>query len=98
MDPFDYINDPIAVEQMVTLRRLLGDEWTDTARDGFLVVAGRFIDDTSTDRTDELHALFDTDNPAGRPHAFLISVELATLRIAATVVFLICIVRHLIQE
>jgi hypothetical protein len=31
-------------------------------------------------------------------HAFLMSVELGALRIAATVVFLTWIIRHLIQE
>lgn len=66
MDTFDYINDPLTAEQMSTLAALLQDQWTEKARDGFLVISGRFIDETGTDRTDELGPLFHTDTPQGR--------------------------------
>lgn len=66
MDTFDYTNDPLTAEQMSTLAVLLQDEWTEKARDGFLVISGRFIDETGTDRTDELRPLFHTDTPQGR--------------------------------
>ena len=66
MDSFDYVHDPITAEQIATLRRLLGEEWTDKARDGFLVISGRLVDETSFDRSEELHQLFDTDNSRGR--------------------------------
>jgi hypothetical protein len=66
LDAFDYENDPITAEQVANLRNLLGDQWSDKARDGFLVVAGRFVDETSTDRTGELAPLFGTDRPEGK--------------------------------
>ncbi len=66
MDTFDYINDPLTAEQMSTLAALLQDEWTEKARNGFLVISGRFIDETGTDRTEELGPLFHTDTPQGR--------------------------------
>jgi hypothetical protein len=66
MDTFDYINDPLTAEQMSTLAALLQGEWTEKARNGFLVISGRFIDETGTDRTDELRPVFHTDTPQGR--------------------------------
>jgi hypothetical protein len=66
LDTFDYINDPLTAGQIATLAVLLQDEWTEKARDGFLVISGRFIDETGTDRTDELGPLFRTDTPQGR--------------------------------
>jgi hypothetical protein len=66
MDTFDYINDPQTAGQMATLATLLQDEWSDKARDGFLVVSGRFIDETGTDRTEELRPLFHTNLREGR--------------------------------
>jgi len=66
MDTFDYINDPLTAEQVATLRTLLGDDWTDKARDGFLVISGRFVDEIGNDRTDELRPLFLTKTAAGR--------------------------------
>ena len=66
MNAFDYENDPITKEQVAALHQLLGDEWSDSARDGFLVISGRFIDETSTDRTLELASLFQTQLPSGR--------------------------------
>ena len=66
MDSFDYINDPVAAEQVATLRELLKEAWTDKSRDGFLVTAGRFIDEMGHDRTGELQLLFRTETAAGR--------------------------------
>ena len=66
MDTFDYINDPFTAQQVSTLSALLQSQWTEKARDGFLVISGRFIDETGTDRTDELRPLFHTDTPQGR--------------------------------
>lgn len=43
MDTFDYINDPLTAEQVSTLAALLQSEWTEKARDGLLVISGRFI-------------------------------------------------------
>lgn len=66
MDSFDYTNDPLTAQQVSTLAALLQRQWTEKARDGFLVISGRFIDETGTDRTDELRPLFHTDTPQGR--------------------------------
>jgi hypothetical protein len=66
LDTFDYINDPLTAGQIATLAALLQGEWTEKARDGFLVISGRFIDETGTDRTDELGPLFRTETPQGR--------------------------------
>jgi hypothetical protein len=66
MYAFDFVNDPITAGQIAVLRQLLGEEWTDKARDGFLAISGRFVDETSTDRTEELQPLFRTESPEGR--------------------------------
>jgi hypothetical protein len=66
MESFDYVNDPFTAEQIKTLALLLGDEWTPKARDGFLVMSGRFIDDQAGDRTIELQHIFRTETPEGR--------------------------------
>ncbi|HEY3569933.1 MAG TPA: hypothetical protein VGP73_18510 [Thermoanaerobaculia bacterium] len=66
MDTFDYVNDPLTAGQIATLASLLQEEWTEKARDGFLVISGRFIDETGMDRTEELGPLFHTDTPQGR--------------------------------
>jgi hypothetical protein len=66
MDTFDYVNDPLTAGQIATLKLLLQQEWSDKARDGFLIVSGRFIDETGTDRTEELRRLYRTDSPEGR--------------------------------
>lgn len=55
---FDDESDPITAEQLTTLRRMLDTEWSGKAKTGFLVIAGRFIDWTGTDRTPELAPLF----------------------------------------
>jgi hypothetical protein len=74
LDTFDYVNDPLTGEQVATLRALLQDEWTDKARDGFLVTSGRFIDEMGNDRTGELRPLFLTDTAVGRK-ALRVSLE-----------------------
>lgn len=66
MDTFDYVNDPLTAEQIRTLTALLAEEWSDKARDGFLVISGRFIDEIGFDRTEELSVLFRTHTPEGR--------------------------------
>lgn len=66
--------DPLTAGQIKTLRHLLGDQWSSEARDGFLVVGGRFIDETGTDRTGELENIFQTVLPSGR-HALRCSLE-----------------------
>ncbi len=66
MDTFDYVNDPLTAGQIATLITLLQEEWSGKARDGFLVVSGRFIDETGTDRTEELKPLFHTARREGR--------------------------------
>lgn len=74
VDTFDYVNDPLTAAQVATLADLLQAEWTDKARDGFLVMSGRFIDETGWDRTGELRPLFHTDTPEGR-RALRLSLE-----------------------
>lgn len=66
MDTFDFVNDPIAAAQVQTLAFLLGDQWSEKARDGFLVIAGRFVDEWGADRTEELANMFETQTEAGR--------------------------------
>lgn len=66
MDSFDFVNDPITASQVGILAALLGDQWSEQARDGFLIVSGRFVDHTGGDRTDELARLFQTQSAAGR--------------------------------
>ena len=66
MDSFDFVNDPITAAQVETLASLLGEEWSERARDGFLVIAGRFVDEMGGDRTEELRMLFKTDLSPGR--------------------------------
>ncbi len=43
METFDFINDPITAAQVKTLASLLGEQWSEKARDGFLVASGRFV-------------------------------------------------------
>ena len=74
MDTFDYVDDPLTAAQVATLADLLQAEWTDKARDGFLVMSGRFIDETGWDRTSELEPLFHTHTPEGR-RALRLSLE-----------------------
>jgi hypothetical protein len=66
MDAFDFINDPITASQVETLKSLLGDCWSEEARDGFLVISGRFVDAFGGDRTEELAAVFKTHVREGR--------------------------------
>jgi hypothetical protein len=66
VDTFDYVNDPITAGQVQTLAALLGDQWSDKARDGFLVISGRFVDEWGGDRTEELADVFETQSEAGR--------------------------------
>ena len=66
MDPFDFENDPITADQVASLANLLGEEWSDKARDGFLVISGRFVDELGDHRTAELASLYKTDQPCGR--------------------------------
>ena len=62
----NFINDPITPSQVEILRGLLGDQWSDEARNGFLVISGRFVDDMGIDRTEELAELFRTESATGR--------------------------------
>jgi hypothetical protein len=66
MDTFDYVNDPIAAAQVRTLAALLGDQWSKKTRYGFLVAAGRFVDEWGADRTEDLARMFETQTEAGR--------------------------------
>jgi hypothetical protein len=66
VDAFDYVNDPITAGQVQTLATLLGDQWSDKARDGFLVISGRFVDEWGGDRTDELAYVFEAQSETGR--------------------------------
>lgn len=67
MDSFDFVNDPITAAQVEILGGLLGDQWSEKARDGFLVISGRFVDSFGNhERTLELAALFRTDSMTGR--------------------------------
>ena len=66
MDAFDFVNDPITAAQADTVRNLLGEQWSERARDGFLVTSGRFVDEMGNDRTAELAALYKTHLPSGR--------------------------------
>ncbi|MGO8936665.1 MAG: protease pro-enzyme activation domain-containing protein, partial [Mycobacterium sp.] len=62
----DFVDDPITPAQVEILTGLLGDQWSKKARDGFLVISGRFVDDMGIDRTEELATLFQTQSVAGR--------------------------------
>jgi hypothetical protein len=66
MDTFDFSNDPITAAQVKTLASLLGEQWSEKARDGFLVISGRFVDDVGADRTRELGVLYRTHLLRGR--------------------------------
>jgi hypothetical protein len=66
MDTFDFVNDPLTAAQVQTLASLLADQWSDKARDGFLVFSGRLLDDFGNDRTEELGVLYKTDQWQGR--------------------------------
>jgi hypothetical protein len=66
MDTFDFTDDPITAVQIQTLVSLLGEQWSEKARDGFLVTSGRFINDFGADRTQELAPVYKTCLPQGR--------------------------------
>jgi hypothetical protein len=66
MDTFDFINDPITAAQVQTLASLLGEQWSEKARDGFLITSGRFVDDVGADRTEELGVLYKTHLLTGK--------------------------------
>ena len=74
MDTFDFENDPITAAQVATLAGLLRDQWSEKARNGFLVISGRFVDHMGDDRTAELAYLYKTDSPVGR-RALRLSLE-----------------------
>jgi hypothetical protein len=61
-----FVNDPITPAQIEILTDLLGDQWSEKARNGFLVISGRFVDDMGIDRTEELGDLYRTESAAGR--------------------------------
>jgi hypothetical protein len=66
MDTFDFINDPLTAAQVETLGSLLAEQWSEKARDGFLVFSGRFLDEFGRDRTKQLGVLYKTDLLNGR--------------------------------
>jgi len=66
MHTFDFTNDPITAGQVEKLALLLGDQWSTKARDGFLVISGRFVDSIGADRTEELRELYKTQVQNGR--------------------------------
>jgi hypothetical protein len=67
VDTFDFVNDPITPAQVEIVTGLLGDQWSEKARDGFLVISGRFVDSMGNyDRTEELASVFRTESTAGR--------------------------------
>jgi hypothetical protein len=66
MDTFDFTNDPLTAAQVETLASLLAEQWSEKARNGFLVTSGRFLDDFGRDRTEELGVLYKTDLLKGR--------------------------------
>lgn len=66
MDTFDFTNDPLTAAQVETLVSLLGEQWSEKARNGFLVTSGRFVDEFGGDRTEELGVLYKTDLLPGR--------------------------------
>jgi hypothetical protein len=66
MDTFDFVNDPITAAQVEVLASLLSEEWSEEARDGFLVISGRFVDEFGADRTEDLATVFKTHLASGR--------------------------------
>ncbi len=66
IDTFDFVNDPITAAQVEVLASLLGEEWSEEARDGFLVISGRFVDEFGNDRTEDLARVFKTHLAPGR--------------------------------
>jgi hypothetical protein len=67
-------DDPITRAQAETLALLLGGTLTESALEGFLIVAPRFVDEFGAHRTAELARIFRTDRPEGR-RALLASLE-----------------------
>ena len=67
-------DDPITEEQGRMLIDVLGDDLTEEAFEGFLVVCSRFVTDFGDHRTSELFHLFRTHKPEGR-RALLRSLE-----------------------
>jgi hypothetical protein len=67
-------DDPIEREQIAVLRMLLREEFTHMAREGFLIVGPRFVDQYGNHRTAELRELFKTRTKRGR-RALRISLE-----------------------
>jgi hypothetical protein len=66
VETFDFENDPITAAQVATLADLLREQWSEKARDGFLVISGRFVDEMGDHRTPELASLYKTSLPFGR--------------------------------
>jgi hypothetical protein len=66
MDTFDFTNDPLTAAQVELLGSLLAEQWSEKARDGFLVLSGRFLVEFGNDRTGELGVLYKTDLRKGR--------------------------------
>lgn len=68
-------DDPISREQADTLLSMLGEtELTEAAFEGFLIIAGRLVDDVGNHRTASLSQVFCTGSAAGR-RAMLRSFE-----------------------
>lgn len=67
-------DDPIVREQIDVLLSLLGGSVTEAAFEGFLIVCWRFVDEFGGHRTEDLRAIFRTDDEAGR-RALLASLE-----------------------
>ena len=67
-------DDPITRAQVETLASLLGEALTESALEGFLIVASRFVDEFGEHRTSELARIFRTDRLEGR-RSLLASLE-----------------------
>lgn len=74
MSTTDKYDDPIEKEQLAILRRLLADELTEAAKEGFLIVGPRFVDEFGNHRTSELRNVFKTESKNGR-RALRLSLE-----------------------
>ena len=79
-------DDPITAEQIEVLRELLGDELSEVALRGFLIVSPRLVDEFGAHRTQELQSVFRTETAQAEDLCVsvwkLYSHQLAVLKIS----------------
>ena len=58
--------DSVTTGQVQILREILGEEVSEEALEGFLVVCSRLVDESGGDRTSELAKIFKTESDTGK--------------------------------